>query len=191
MVIPGKIIHNMKKLITILLLSITISAQASRLGEMILTPIFTGIPLVVMYSFFWYDDSNTDFWLYAKPTLDAKMISEQKIDFKSYMGLNIGRFQPYLAWEVFNQPVNLEAYTAGLDYRIIDRRAFMNIGYETGVIHNQDKWVWTNAVCMEFGVQTKYGYSIIYRADMQTRPEVSGRFPVRYNGRVGVYLPLN
>ena len=187
----------MRYKLTILLLILTLSLKASDIGRAILTPIFIGTPLVIGYCHLWYDDFQNGNGLYVSPSLDAKMISEGLIDFKTRTFIKVDRWYPYLAWEVFNQPVNFEAWTIGCDYRIIDRRMWLSTGYETGCIYNQGKYVWTNAIGIEVGLITKYGYSITYRGDVQTRPELIGYqmfyslpFVTRYNGRISLIIPL-
>ena len=187
----------MKTKLIILFVITTLSVNASDIGRAILTTVFVSTPLTVGYCHTWYDKFENGNGLYVSPSLDVKMISEGLIDFKARTIFKLNRFYPFVAWEVFNQPVNFEAWTGGCDYRIIDRRMWLSVGYETGCIHNQGKYVWTNAVGVEIGLVTKYGYSITYRGDIQTRPELSGyvmldqiSIPTRYNGRITLIIPL-
>lgn len=176
----------MRKLILIFLISlIGFNAKADPIGTIAVRTFFTGVPVVVFYSFYWYDDFKKQDGLLISPSLDAKMIVNGMIDFKLYTAIKKDQWIPYIAWEVFNAPVYLESFTVGLDYRVIDRKSYLNLGIETGTIYNQDQWVWTNALCAEIGLILDRKFSVSLRSDIQTRPELTGdQYDTRLFGNV-------
>jgi hypothetical protein len=181
-----KILRKAKYLL-ILFVLFSLNAKSSKLGSVLVGTYFIGIPVTVAYAYYWHDKFDSENGMYISPGLDPKMLSEIKLDVRHKVYYKHNRYNPYIVLETFGW-AEYESITGGLDYCFIDRKLSFLAGFETGIIHNQDKLAWTYGVNAEMRLHVNDKYSLSYIANVKSRPLISKDYV--YSGYIHLNIKL-
>jgi hypothetical protein len=186
----------MKNLLIILLVSLSLIAKSSDIGNVIYGLYLGGLTSWVTYKAYEGNYYRADNGLYASFSTDLKMFAELHLDNQVKFGYKYNR--TYLHSE-FESCVwaELEAITGGIDYIVFNRKLAVFVGGMSGVIFNQDKVSWTYGSEFEVRLWSKGNYSFSYCGNLITRSELTDPpfrilgHGVAYNGYVQFNIKIN
>jgi hypothetical protein len=176
---------KLKLIILLTLFSLTTKAIDFRTGLMFVS---TGGYLVgINHLIDWERECVTHDWqrngILIPLSIDPKMLLTEGVDFKIRPTVRIERLNFYTAYEVFDV-MNFEAWTAGVQYKLFDtklgiRKFQLSVlaGVESGCIHNQDQYVWTNGVDLRLEHWFhKNPNAVFINMGYRTRPELTNPY---------------